>query len=380
MGRESMKIALVAPVDEPVPPPRYGGVELVVHYLARQLVHYGHDVILLAAGGSRSAGRLVPTAESPLRKRHFAKYSSTSGYRKPAVARTIVSVIKREKPQLIHNHFRHLVGMEWALPSPTLTTIHYPLGRTGAGGVFHRHPSSRYVSISVNQRAPAPHLNFVANIHHGIPVEQFPFVANQGTYVAFVGRICPEKGVDLAIDAAHEAGVCLRIAAKLDYENIPYFRTTVQPRLQEGKVEFLGEVTQEDKRQLLGGARALLHPVRWREPFGLVLLEAMACGTPVIGFRRGAVPEIVLDGESGFLVGNRSEMATAIRDIGEISRSRCRAHVTQNFNVARMVRAYERLYRALISDSDVTAASSRVSGVARGSAQKQSISGQCAGE
>jgi glycosyltransferase involved in cell wall biosynthesis len=337
-----MRIALVAPPDEAVPPPGYGGTERVVHYLAEQLVADGHDVLLVAAAGSRTAGTLLPVLPQPL-----SSYAPDAGDipGKPDLAASVAGLLRSARVDVVHNHFRHLLDVAEDIRQPMLTTIHYGLDQAPQNATFLDHPTAKYVAVSRSQAAAAPDLNVVAQIYHGIPVRQFPFADVPGDYLAFVGRIAPEKGLDVAIRVARQARLPLAIAARLMPQHQAYFSREIVPHLGHGDTSFLGELGQPAKLGLLCGARALLAPVRWSEPFGLVLIEALACGTPVIGFPCGAVPEIVADGEVGILVGDETEMVAAVRSAHRISRRGCRSHVRYRFSARVMTRRYVRAYR-----------------------------------
>lgn len=332
----------MAPPDEAVPPTGYGGTERVVHYLAEQLVADGHDVLLVAAGGSHTAGALRQVLPRPLSS-YAPDASDVPGKRD--LAASVAGLLRSARVDVVHNHFRHLLDVAGDIRQPMLTTIHYGLDQAPENATFLGSPTARYVAISRSQRAAAPNLNFVAEIHHGIPVRQFPFSHVPGDYLAFVGRVAPEKGLDVAIRVAREARLPLAIAARLVPQHQAYFSREILPHLDRGGVHFLGELGQPSKLRLLCGARALLAPVLWNEPFGLILIEALACGTPVISFPRGAVPEIITDGEVGILASDETEMVAAVRLADRISRRRCRSHVRYRFSSAAMTRRYVRAYR-----------------------------------
>jgi glycosyltransferase involved in cell wall biosynthesis len=335
-----MRIALVAPIDETVPPRAYGGTELVLHFLAERLVAHGHDVMLLAAGGSRTRGRLVSIVDEPLRHAGPAL--------KASVAESTVRLLCELEPEVIHNHTRHLLAFSTVLPAPMVTTMHHGFGlRPEEDAPFYEHADAVYVSVSEDQPRHAPGLDFAATVHHGVPVEDFPFGERCDGYLAFVGRFAPEKGAHTAIDAALRAGLPLLLAAKVEPLEQAYFDAEIQPRLVPGRIVYVGELGQGAKRRLLRDARALLSPVEWHEPFGLVLVEAMACGTPVVGYARGALPEIVRHGTTGFLADGPAELLDGIRRAHLIDRRRCREHVARWFHADRMASAYERVYLPL---------------------------------
>jgi glycosyltransferase involved in cell wall biosynthesis len=341
-----MRIALVAPFDEAVPPMTYGGTERVVHYLAEQLVKSGHDVLLIAAGGSQTGGTLLQPITRPLRS---ASPSADVLQRKRDLAAAVSTILRAARVDVVHSHFRHLLDLAGNLPAPLVTTIHYPLDHAPQNTTFLAHPTANYIAISQSQKAMVPQLNVVAQIYHGVPLEQFPFERRQGEYLAFVGRVAPEKGLDSAINVARRTRRPLMIAAKVEPKHEKYFRQEIAPQLGRHGIQFLGELRQADKLRLLRNARALLFPVRWQEPFGLVLIEALACGTPVIGFPLGAIPEIINDGIVGMIVSDESEMVRAVGIVPQISRQRCRAHVRRHFSAAAMAARHVRTYQFLAS-------------------------------
>ncbi|MBL7494289.1 glycosyltransferase family 4 protein [Frankia sp. AgB1.9] len=346
-----MKIALIAPVEEAVPPPAYGGVEQVVHLLDRELTRRGHDVLLLASGGSRSAGRLVALLPAPLGAPHQDRDSAAYGAAKTAAARTAAEVIERERPDAVLCHtWRYLEHA--VLGIPTLTTVHYPLDTPPYREIFAGYPAARYVSVSLSQQRLAPRARFIGNVYNGVDVASLPFIGSAGRYLAFLGRFSPDKGVDIAIRAAQRAGIPLRIGAKLDRGDREWFAAVIEPLVRRGGVELVGEISAADKGAFLGGALGLVHPSRWNEPFGLAAVEAMACGTPVVALRRGAAEEIVADGETGFVVEEEDAVVSALAKISNIDRAVCRAHVHQRFSQERMGAGYESLLRSEANRAD----------------------------
>jgi glycosyltransferase involved in cell wall biosynthesis len=268
--------------------------------------------------------------------------------RKRGLAASVAALLRSAPVDVVHSHFRHLLEFAGAIPVPLVTTVHYALDRPPQNSSFLAYAAANYIAISRSQRAAAPHLNFVAEIPHGLPVGRFPFGRQVGEYLVFLGRVAPEKGLDCAIRVARRAHLPLAIAARIEPAHAEYFRRQIEPRLGRDGIRFLGELGEAEKLRLLAGARALLMPVHWREPFGLVVIEALACGTPVIGFPRGALPEIVADGEVGALVTDEAEMAAAAAAIGGISRRRCRAHVSRRYSAALMARRHLAVYRRLL--------------------------------
>ena len=341
-----MRIAQIAPVHESVPPARYGGTERVVHWLTEELFARGHDVVVFGSGDSTTRAELVPVVPRSLR---------ASGERVSAEAMHLIAIERaiRAEPafDLIHAHVDWpAFGAASRSPVPVVSTMHGRLDGAEAQAMLATYDDVPLVAISDAQRAFAPRANWQATIHHGLRVGSLPFVPTPKPYLAFVGRISREKRPDLAIRAARAAGLPLKIAAKLNGnpEDREYFRRVVEPLIDAGPgVELVGEISEDEKAEFMGQARALLFPVDWPEPFGLVAIEALAFGTPVIARPLGALPEIVEDGRNGFLVDGVDEMVAAIRAVGSISRAACRDSVRRRFTVERMVDQYEAVYRRL---------------------------------
>lgn len=339
-----MRIAQIAPLFEPVPPPRYGGTERVVHWLVEELVRRGHDVTLFASGDSRTSARLAPVWPRALRL-------SGNPLEQPDALHTaaIHQALAMEPAfDVIHSHV-DWVGLPFAASGPIVTTLHGRLDLPEIQAIARAFPGAPLVSISEDQRVPLRFANFLATVHHGLPLDGVPFVRRPDDYVAFVGRISRCKRPDIAIRAACDARVPLKIAAKVrgNREDEEYWHRVMEPLLAEcpDTVEFVGEIGDAHKAEFMGRARALLFPVEWPEPFGLVAIEAMSFGTPVIATPRGALPEIVKDGRTGFIVNGLEEMVGAIRAADAIDRAECRRHVEERFGVSRMVDDYERVYR-----------------------------------
>ncbi|HXG16834.1 MAG TPA: glycosyltransferase family 4 protein [Calidithermus sp.] len=340
-----MRIAQVAPLYEPVPPRLYGGTERVVSWLTEELVRRGHEVTLFASGDSQTTARLVsvwPRALrlDPLEPDPYALHTLE-------LAQVFSTA---DRFDVIHCHVDYL-----ALPfgrlvrTPVVHTLHGRLDLRSLAHVLSALPDVPLVSISDSQRAPLAgrSLNWVATVHHGLPVEEVPFAPRGGRSLVFLGRISPEKRPDLAIAVAKRLGLPLRIAAKVDRNDREYFEREIRPLLAHPLVEFIGEVSDADKWRLLGEALALLFPVDWPEPFGLAMIEALACGTPVIARPCGAVPEVVHDGEVGYLAESLDEMVTAVKRVDLIDRARCRRWAEERFSVRVMADRYEAVYRRL---------------------------------
>jgi glycosyltransferase involved in cell wall biosynthesis len=341
-----MRIAQVAPLYESVPPRAYGGTERVVSYLTDELVRRGHDVTLFASGDSRTEATLVAGCPSGLR---------LDGRGVDPIAlhlAMLVDVYRRAAEfDVIHCHTDYLgLPLARGVRTPTLLTLHGRLDLTEAHPIYRAYPEVGLVSISDAQRAPLADLRWRATVHHGLPPDLYRFHEGPGRYLVFVGRISPEKRPDSAIRIARAAGVPLRIAAKVDPADRDYYEAVVRPLLDDPLIEFIGEVDDRHKEELFGNALALLFPIDWPEPFGLVMIEALACGTPVIARRRGSVPEIVVDGVTGFVRETEEEMADAVRRLSAISRRDCRAHFERRFTAARMADDYLWLYTAARRD------------------------------
>jgi len=345
-----MKIAQVAPLFERVPPKLYGGTERVVSYLTEELVRKGHDVTLFASGDSLTAARLVPCSPTALRLNpsiedelpyHLLMLEKVS---ERAAAFDIVH---------FHTDLIHLPSTH-GFRDKTLTTLHGRLDRPDLVPFYRTFADAPLVSISDNQREPISGLNWRGTIHHGLPGDMLRFdPSSRGEYLAFLGRISPEKGPDTAIRIASNLGLPLKIAAKIDALDRPYWDAEIAPMVTaHPKVEFVGEVSERQKATFLAGARALLFPISWREPFGLVMIEAMACGTPVVAFGAGAVPEVIDEGVTGFVVNNIAEAVAAVPKASKLDRARIRQVFEKRFTASRMADDYLRLYRELL-DADL---------------------------
>jgi glycosyltransferase involved in cell wall biosynthesis len=341
-----MKIALVSPLAESVPPQLYGGTERVVSHLTEELVERGHDVTLFASGDSVTAARLVAGSTSALRMRpdiiDFQPYHLMMLEQVRGLASDI---------DIIHFHvdLLHfpLVGQ---LPCPTITTLHGRLDLPDLKPFYRAFPHVPVVSISESQRRPIPHANWAGTVHHGLPQNLLRLNEQPRGYLAFLGRISPEKRPDLAIRIAQRAGMRLKIAAKIDGADHKYWSDVILPLMATSKnVEFVGEIGERDKQDFLGNAEALLFPIDWEEPFGLVMIEAMACGTPVIAFQRGSVAEVVEDGVSGFIVGTVDEAVHAVSQVGALARAGVRAAFESRFTVGRMAADYLDIYAAAVA-------------------------------
>jgi glycosyltransferase involved in cell wall biosynthesis len=338
-----MRIAQIAPLAESVPPKLYGGTERVVSWLTEELVGLGHDVTLFASGDSRTSAKLVPVCPRALR------LSRPRPDPAAACAVLLEAVAERAADfDVIHCH------MDWVhlpllrrLRTPFLTTLHGRLDLPDLPLTAQHFSDAPFVSISQRQRAPLPGLNWLATIHHGLPPDLLKLSERAEGYLAFLGRIAPEKGPDVAIRVAHAAKLPLRIAAKVPRAENRYFNETIKPLLDQNNVEFVGEVNDRQKQTFLGNAAALLFPIDWPEPFGLVMIEAMACGTPVIAWSRGSVPEVIEGGVTGFIVESEAEAVAAIGHIRGLDRRHIRERFDQRFTARRMAEEYVASYRLL---------------------------------
>ena len=338
-----MKIAQIAPLAESVPPRGYGGTERVVAYLTESLVEMGHDVTLYASGDSVTSARLEPVCSRALRMDPRRP--------DPLIWHTILMdrVVKAAQHfDVIHFHIDVFqLPLMRQIRTPSLTTAHGRLDLPDLKPLFRCFPDHPMVSISNSQRAPLPWANWRATVYHGLPMGLYSLHEQPGDYFAFVGRICPEKRPDRAIDIAKACGTPLFIAAKVDPADESYFESTIRPLLDHPLIRFVGEIGDRDKDDFLGNARALLMPIDWPEPFGLAMIEAMACGTPVIAYPHGSVPEIVDHGVTGFIVRDQREAVAAARNVDRIDRRRCRQVFEQRFSARVMAARYLDVYHEL---------------------------------
>jgi glycosyltransferase involved in cell wall biosynthesis len=348
-----MKIAQIAPLWESVPPKLYGGTERVVSYLTEELVRLGHEVTLFATGDSVTAAELRAAFPRALR-------FSLGG----AFNRDAPFVVMQEQAfgalagqfDIIHSHLDFLsFPLSRRCAAPVITTMHGRLDLPELVPVFREYPELPLVSISDAQRAPLPDANWQGTVYHGLP-DLYSFHPNPGSYLAFLGRIAPEKRPDHAIEVAKRVGMPLRIAAKVDPLDREYFETQIERLLEHPLVEYVGEITDAEKCDFLGDAAAVLCPYDWPEPFGIVLIEALACGTPVLAYRRGSIPELIDDGITGFVCEDVNEMVNAVGRLSLIQRQRCRDAFASRFTVQRMAEDYVALYERMTAKSVRSAA------------------------
>jgi glycosyltransferase involved in cell wall biosynthesis len=343
-----MKIAQIAPLIESVPPRLYGGTERIVSYLTEELVALGHQVTLFASGDSITAADLVPCVPKALRL--------DTGVRDPIpYYMLMLDRVRQRADEFDILHF-HIDQFQFPLFRPiagrTVTTLHGRQDLPDLIPLYMGVDDMPLVSISNAQRLPVPNANFAATVYHGLPVGLHrPIEMSRGSYLAFLGRISPEKRPDRAIKIARALGIPLKIAAKVDRADDVYFKTQIEPLLDGPGVEFIGEIDEHQKTEFLGEAQALLFPVDWPEPFGLSMIEAMACGTPVLAFRCGSVPEIVEDGVTGAIVSTMEEAIAALPRVIALDRKKVRRRFEQRFSATRMAKDYVGVYRSLLESS-----------------------------
>jgi glycosyltransferase involved in cell wall biosynthesis len=335
-----MRIAQIAPLFESVPPQMYGGTERIVHFLTEELVALGHEVTLYASGDSQTSANLVSICPRSLRLDEGSI---------DHLAHHMVMLEKlshdTDRYDVIHFHIDYLHFLSSRLLAlPQLTTLHGRLDIPDLQNVYNHFGDMPVVSISDAQRLPLPQANWIGTVPHGMPLDLLEFTPEPSDYLAFVGRISPEKRVDRAIEIAKAVGLPLKIAAKVSKADQVYFDEQIKPLLDHPLVEFVGEISEQEKSGFVGHARALLFPIDWPEPFGLVMIEAMACGTPVIAFRHGSVPEVMEHGVTGAVVSNLDEAIRATRSVHEIDRRRIRLEFERRFSARLMAERYVRLY------------------------------------
>ena len=338
-----LRIAQIAPLSESVPPKLYGGTERVVATLTDELVRQGHEVTLFASGDSRTSGRLVPACPTALR---------LSGSPDPlAIHLHMIETIAQRAHEFDILHF-HIAPLHFSvarrLRTPSVTTVHGRLDLPPIEPLYSEFADLPMVSVSDAQRTPLPRQNWVATVYHGLPSGELAFHPRGGSYLAFLGRVAREKRVDRAIAIAKACGWPLKIAAKVDPADVLYFKREIEPLLSDPLVEFIGEISEADKSDFLGGARAMLFPIDWPEPFGLVMIEALACGTPVVAFRGGSVGEILDHGVTGFVVDDLDQAITATRQVDSLDRRACRQAFDDRFSATRMADDYRTIYSQLI--------------------------------
>ena len=340
-----MKIAQVAPLMEAVPPKLYGGTERIVSYLTDQLAELGHEVTLFASGDSLTKATLEPVWPCALRLD-----SSMRDYLAPHIVMLEQVARRADEFDIVHLHLDYLgYPILQRTGAPFLATLHGRLDLPELGPLYATFDDVPVVSISDSQREPLPQAAYAATVYHGIPARLLLPGFGAGGYLAFLGRISPEKAPDAAIRIAAAAGMPIKIAAKVDNVDKQYFAEHIEPLLGAAHVEFIGEIGDDQKSEFLGNAAGLLFPIAWREPFGLAMIEAMACGTPVVAFRNGSVPEVIDEGVTGFIVDNEEEAASAVHRLRGLDRARIRRVFEERFTARRMAEDYINIYRRLIA-------------------------------
>src|SRR5881275_3072120 len=339
-----MRIAQVAPLYESVPPKYYGGTERVVSYLTEELVRQGHDVTLFASGDSETKAHLVAACRRSLRMdKHCVD-------RLAHHMLMLENVVQRAAEfDIVHFHTDYLhFPLSRREQITHVTTLHGRLDLPDLVPLYQEFREMPVISISNGQREPLPWANWQATVYHGLPADIYRFRAAPGSYLAFLGRISPEKRVDRAIEIAKQVGMPLKIAAKVDRVDKDYFDSIIAPLLRNSLVEFVGEIGEREKDEFLGNAYALLFPIDWPEPFGLVMIEAMACGTPVIAYEGGAVAEVIEEGRTGFVVTELEDAIEAVRRVPDLCRARSREVFEERFTVTRMANDYLKVYMRVI--------------------------------
>jgi glycosyltransferase involved in cell wall biosynthesis len=340
-----MHIAQIAPLTEAIPPKLYGGTERVVSWLTEELIALGHEVTLFASGDSVTSARLEAVWPRALRL--------DGSVRDPnALHMMMLEQVYQRSSEFDFMHF-HLDYYPFSLFSrqstPFATTLHGRLDLPEHQPVFDAFNTVPVVSISNAQRRPLPQAHWVRTVHHGLPERLLTPKPVKPSYFAFLGRIAPEKGIDRAIRIAEHCGVELKVAAKVDKADREYFEEQIRPMMRSPRVDYIGEIADADKSDFLSGAIALLVPIDWPEPFGLVMIEAMACGTPVIAYNRGSVPEVIEDGLTGFIVEDEHGAIGAVDRLGHLSREKIRRHFEEHFTARRMALDYLGVYRSLMA-------------------------------
>ena len=344
-----MRIAQISPLYESVPPKLYGGTERIVSYLTEELVGLEHEVTLFASGDSITEARLVAATEQALREPGMRVQDPIAHH-----VRLIEMVFEEASCfDILHFHLDYLhLPLAKRHDGISVTTLHGRLDIADLVPVFKCFSDHPMVSISDAQRAPLEWLNWSATVHHGIPENLYSFYEKRGSYLAFLGRVSPEKGLDRAVAIAKATGIPLKVAAKVDKADEQYFNNEIEPLLNHPLVEFIGEIGENEKNDFLGNALALLFPIDWPEPFGLVMIESLASGTPIIAFADGSVPEIIEHQRTGFIVENLDDAITAVGQISSLNRRACRDSFDKRFGASRMARDYVALYERLISDGE----------------------------
>ncbi len=353
MFKRKLNIAQIANIAESVPPKKYGGTERVIYTLTENLVKRGHKVTLFASGDSHTSGRLISIYPKSLRE---ARVKNVYGTNTLNLLNIGYAYAKQSEFDIIHDHLGYL-----SLPTanlsktPVVMTLHGSIGMEEKR-IYENLANPYFVAISKTQSLSAPNLNYIGTVHNGLNMKHYPFSEKNGGFLLFVGRISYEKGTHIAIEVAQYLNLPLIIAAKLNKPtdgaeallDTQYFKDYVEPHLSD-QIVWIGEVDEKQRNELMSKALCLLHPVTWPEPFGLVLIESMACGCPVVAFNKGSIPEIVKHGKTGFIVEDISGMISAVTNISQITKRDCREHALKNFNDGKMTDEYERIYYRVLA-------------------------------
>lgn len=351
---QKLKIAQVCPLWEQVPPKGYGGIEQVVSWLTEELVQRGHEVTLLASGDSQTAATLKKPCQYALR--HDSKTQGDSWWdlnrKHTALEQLQLKWLysHAETFDIIHSHLEmNALSFAALSATPTVHTMHMEI-IPEAGQLFSQYADQNFISISNAQREPCPTLNYLSTVYNAIDLNDLKFYPKSQApdYLAFVGRLSPDKGVHLAIEISQRTGIPLKIAGKCNLEVAKFYEEEVKPKIDGQHIQYLGEVSQQAKNELLGNAMATLFPITWREPFGLVMIESIACGTPVLGMSCGSVPEVIISGKTGYICDSIEEMIHCLPKVKQLSRSACRADAEARFSVRRMVDDYEACYHKIL--------------------------------
>lgn len=356
---KKLRIAQIAPPQQSVPPKKYGGIELVVHQLTETLAKIGHEVFLLASTDSKTSGTLVPVYEKTLIQSSRKEDQPELEALKAIGISNILKNLAGLNVDIVHHHWSCRLNPFFDfIKAPVITTVHYNLNSEDIRASYKHFKDCNYVSISHSQRKGMPDLHYVGNVYHGINADAIPFSEKKEDYFAFLGRIFPDKGPKEAILAAKQAGVVLKMAARIDRgQGEAYFEKEIRPLIDGEQIQFIGEIGFQEKNELLKNARGLIAPIQWEEPFGLTFIEAMACGTPVAAFNRGSIPEIIKDKKTGFICkANDMEcLAESVKTLAKMPANlyrdmslACRARVQAHFTAEKMAEAYEKIYYQLL--------------------------------
>lgn len=343
-----MRIAQVSPLFESVPPKAYGGTERVVSYITEELVERGHEVTLFASGDSKTKARLVPSCPVSLRLSNNSKNELSNH-----VVQLQLVQERLEEFDIIHYHTDYFhYPLSKINNSVHLTTLHGRLDIPDLQRLYNTFQDIPLVSISDSQRKPLPQANWINTVYHGLPKDLYTFHEKKGEYFAFLGRICPEKGIEKSIELSKKTGIPLKIAAKIDDSDNEYYERIIKPLLDHPLIEYIGEIGEKEKNEFLGNALCTLFLIDWPEPFGLVMTESMACGTPVLACRSGSVPEIIDDGITGYMISSMDQVDKAVYEILNISRRGCRDRFEERFSVQRMTSDYLKVFDQLVAQNN----------------------------